>query len=150
MEQWFSVGLEMGFTGPQIKACTFDIPSPFSKLQALIEQRVRECGVKETETCLLAACEGIPQSIIGSVLEYLERGSSGMSPHDSGNRLLFTHLTPSEIVEHDLIRPFGQLCRLAGSEKGRSRTGTRVLLGYHLFFLLVNANRRVRTIHGID
>ena len=68
-----------------------------------------------------------------------------------GNRLLFTHLTPSEIVEHDL-RPFGQLAVCPEAKRGGvglPDTGTRILLGYHLFFLLVNASRRVRTIHGI-
>ena len=49
----------MGLTGPQIKACTFDIPSLGSKLEALIELKIRDCGVKETEKCLLSACERI-------------------------------------------------------------------------------------------
>ena len=82
VEQWYSIGLEMGFTGPQIKACTFDIPSHDSKLQAIIQQKVCECGVNETEKCVLAACEGIPQPIIGSVLEDIEGGSNGMSQHE--------------------------------------------------------------------
>ena len=50
---------------------------------AVIERKVRECGVKETENWVLTACEGIPQPIIGSVLEYIERGSKGMSQHES-------------------------------------------------------------------
>ena len=81
--QWHSIGLQMGLTGPQIKACTFDIPSLGSKLEALIEVKIRECGVEETEKCLLSACERIPEPIIGSVLDYIKSGSSGMSPHES-------------------------------------------------------------------
>ena len=79
--QWFSIGLAMGFTGSEVEVCTADKPSSGSKLQAVI--KVRECGVKETEKCVLTACEGIPQPIIGSVLEYIERGSKGMSQHES-------------------------------------------------------------------
>ena len=78
--QWFSIGLAMGFTGSEVEVCTSNKPSSGSKLQAVIEWKVRECGVKETEKCVLTACEGIPQLIIGSVLEYIERG---MSRHES-------------------------------------------------------------------
>ena len=77
--QWFSFGLEMGFTGSQIETCTSDKPLHGSKLQAIIELKVRECGVRETEKCLLTACERIPQPIVGSVLEYIERGLSHQS-----------------------------------------------------------------------
>ena len=83
--QWHSIGLQMGLTGPQIKACTFDIPSLGSKLEALIEVKIRECGVKETEKCLLSACERIPEPIIGSVMDFIKSGSSGMSEHESLN-----------------------------------------------------------------
>ena len=83
VEQWYSIGLEIEFTDSHIRACTFDIPSLDSKLQAIIVKKVRECGVKETETCLLAACEGIPQPIIGTVREDIQRGRSGMSQHES-------------------------------------------------------------------
>ena len=67
--QWFSMGLEMGLTGPALKieACTFDKPSPVSKLQAIIETKFRKCGFKETEKCLITACERIPQPIIAAV-----------------------------------------------------------------------------------
>ena len=40
--QWFSIGLEMGLTGPEIEACTFDKPSPASKLQAIIELKFED------------------------------------------------------------------------------------------------------------
>ena len=65
--QWFSIGLEMGLTGPEIEACTFNKPSPASKLQAIIELKIQRCGIKETDKCLLTACERIPQSIIAAV-----------------------------------------------------------------------------------
>ena len=77
--QWFSIGLAVGLTGPQIEACTFNKPSLGSKLEAIIELKVRECGVEESEKSLLNACERIPQPIVGSVLEYIESGSSGIS-----------------------------------------------------------------------
>ena len=73
----------MGLTGAQIDACTFNKPSLGSKLEAIIEVKVCECGVKETEKSLLTACQRIPQSIIGSVLQYMESGSSAMSHHKS-------------------------------------------------------------------
>ena len=75
----------MGLAGPEIKACTFDIPSLGSKLEALIEVKIRDCGVKETEKCLLSACERIPEPIIGSVMDFIKSGSSGMSEHESLN-----------------------------------------------------------------
>ena len=73
----------MGLTGPEIKACTFDIPSLGSKLEALIELKIRDYGVKETGKCLLSACERIPEPIIGSVMEFINSRSSGMSEHES-------------------------------------------------------------------
>ena len=76
--QWYFIGLEMGFTDSQIMACTFTMPAHRSKLQAIIELKVRECGVKETEKRLLTACKRIPQPIIGAMLENIE-GDSGMS-----------------------------------------------------------------------
>ena len=66
----------MGYTSSQIEACTFDKPSPASKLQAVIELKVHEYGVNETEKSLLTACEKIPQPIIASVLRYIESGST--------------------------------------------------------------------------
>ena len=80
--QWYSIGLAIGITDAQIEACTFDKPSSGSKLQAIIEFKLHECGVKETERCLLSACEGIPQPIIGSVLKCIKRESSGMSQRE--------------------------------------------------------------------
>ena len=90
--QWFSFGLEMGFTGSQIETCTSDKPLHGSKLQAIIELKVRECGVRETEKCLLTACERIPQPIIGSVVEYIEGGSSGMNETVEGEYCGFVFL----------------------------------------------------------
>ena len=67
--QWFSMGLEMGLTGPglEIEVCTFDKPSPVSKLQVIIETKFRKFGFKEKERYLLTACERIPQPIIAAV-----------------------------------------------------------------------------------
>jgi hypothetical protein len=77
--QWFSIGLAMGMTSPEVDACTFNKPSLGSKLEAIIELKVRCCGVKETEECLLSACKKIPDPIIGSILEYIRCGSSELS-----------------------------------------------------------------------
>ena len=84
--QWSSIGLAMGMTAPQVDACTFNKPSLGSKLEAIIELKVRKCGVKETEECLLTACKKIPQPIIGYVLEYIRRGSSGWSEGENTER----------------------------------------------------------------
>ena len=81
--QWSSIGLAVGLTGAQIDACTFNKPSLGSKLGAIIEVKVHECGVNETEKSLLTACQRIPQPIIGSVLQYMESGSSAMSHHET-------------------------------------------------------------------
>ena len=76
--QWSSIGHEMGFTDPEIEACTFNIPALGSKLQAIIQLKVRGCDVEETEKCLLTACKRIPQPIHGAVLDYV-KSDSGMS-----------------------------------------------------------------------
>ena len=78
MGQWFSIGLEMGFTSSQIETYTSDKPSHGSKLQAIIDQKAHECGIKETESSLLIACESIPQPILGAVKSYIESGSSSV------------------------------------------------------------------------
>jgi hypothetical protein len=82
VDQWYSIGLEMGFTGPQIKGCTFDIPSSESKLQAIIQKKICDCGVRETENCLLAACENIPHPVIGAVLQAIKKECSEIENDD--------------------------------------------------------------------
>jgi hypothetical protein len=72
VDQWSSIGLAMGFTGAQITAYTAERPAAASKLEELIERKCHECGIKETEEILRAACEKIPQPIIGAVNSYLE------------------------------------------------------------------------------
>ena len=75
VSEWHSIGLEMGFTDSQIKASTFEIPSLGSKLQAILVRKIHECGVGKAEERLLNACKRIPLPIIGSVLDYVRRGS---------------------------------------------------------------------------
>jgi hypothetical protein len=74
VDQWFSIGLVVGLTGPQIHDLTDDKPSPHSKLEAIIELLERERGVKEAEKALLVACERIPHPIIGPVLAFIQEG----------------------------------------------------------------------------
>ena len=71
VDQWYSIGLQMLFSDSQIKASTFDLPSPESKLQAIIVRKIYECGVHKTEELLLTACKSVPRPIIGIVLEYI-------------------------------------------------------------------------------
>ena len=66
-----------------MEACTFNKPSLGSKLEAIIELKVRECGVKESEKSRLTAFERISQPIVGLVLKYIESGSGGISQHES-------------------------------------------------------------------
>ena len=75
-DQWYSIGRAMGFIHSQIEACTSDKPSYASKPEAIIEEKVRESGIKETEKCLLAACKTIPKSIIGVVKAYIEKDTT--------------------------------------------------------------------------
>ena len=77
--QWSSIGLAMGLSYSEIGACTDNKPAPSSKLEAIIAQQVHKCGIKQTEQCLLSACEKIPQPIIGAVKEYIRSGRSGLS-----------------------------------------------------------------------
>ena len=79
VSEWHSIGLEMGFTDSQIKASTFEIPSLGSKLQAILVRKIHECGVGKAEERLLNACKRIPLPIIGSVLDYVGRGSGTTS-----------------------------------------------------------------------
>jgi hypothetical protein len=59
-------------TGSQIDTYTYNIPSLASKLEALIELKIRDCGEKETEKLLMSASERIPQPIIGSVEDFIK------------------------------------------------------------------------------
>jgi hypothetical protein len=70
--QWHSIGLQLGLTGSQINSYTSNIPELSSKLEALIELKIRECGEEETEKLLTSACERIPQPIIGSVNDFIK------------------------------------------------------------------------------
>jgi hypothetical protein len=71
VDQWSSIGLAMGMTGPEVNACTDNKPAHGSKLEAIIELKVRYWGFKETEECLLRACKTIPNPIIGAVEEFI-------------------------------------------------------------------------------
>ena len=83
MAQWFSIGLQLGFTAAQINSFTFDKPSLSSKLEAIIHQKIDQSDVKETERSLLIACTRIPQPIIGAVWEYIDKETIGMNPCQS-------------------------------------------------------------------
>jgi hypothetical protein len=54
-----------------------------------LELKVRECGVKETEECVLSACEKIPQPIIGALWECMER-TGGMIQGQLGNSIMLS------------------------------------------------------------
>ena len=80
--QWSSIGLEIGLSNEMIETLTSDKPLYSCKLQAIIFRKFGQCGIKETEECLLRACETIPCPILGVVLDYIG-GSSRVSEHQS-------------------------------------------------------------------
>lgn len=83
--QWFSIGLAVELTSSQIASCTFDKPLHASKLEAIIEDIVREQGVKKAEESLLTACAKIHPPIIGSVEEYIQSSSNKMGEDEKGS-----------------------------------------------------------------
>jgi hypothetical protein len=79
VDQWYSIGLKM-MTDPEVTACTFDKPSLESKLEAIIQLKVLNWGVKRTEECLLRACKTIAKPIIEAVEGFI----SGLNDCEDG------------------------------------------------------------------
>ena len=70
--QWFSFGLELGFTKDEIDAACYDKPAPSQKLQTIICSKIQEIGAEKTRQKLLDACQCVPSPIYGIVKENLQ------------------------------------------------------------------------------
>ena len=69
---WYRLGIELGFKHPHIQAMTFDIPTPQSKLQAIIETKSMKHGKRNTVTALLDVCDKIMPLTTIAVMKNLE------------------------------------------------------------------------------
>ena len=66
-DQWFSLGIELGFSEVEISSICHDKPSHADKLLAIILQKVKQEGEEAAVALLLEACKSIPSPIYGAV-----------------------------------------------------------------------------------
>ena len=66
-DQWFSLGVELGFSEVEINSVCHDKPSHADKLLAIILQKVKQEGEETAVALLLEACKSIPSPIYGAV-----------------------------------------------------------------------------------
>ena len=66
--QWYDLGIELGYNDAQVRASTHGIDIAESKLHALINQKHAEVGRERLTDLLLKACKAIPYPIYGAVM----------------------------------------------------------------------------------
>ena len=66
-DQWYSLGIELGYRHAQVIAFTKDMKRDELKLRALINQKRAELGREKLTDCLLSACKDIPYPIYETV-----------------------------------------------------------------------------------
>ena len=81
---WYRLGIELGFKDSNIRAMTSDIPTPQSKLQAIIESKSMEHGKENTVKALLDVCDKIMPLTTIAVMKNL-----GIKYIGTGNAVLF-------------------------------------------------------------
>ena len=67
-----SIGLELGLSYDQIKADTAYLPSHFDRVQAIIQEKIKEIGKEATAQKLLEVCKTLPNPIHGKVMDELK------------------------------------------------------------------------------
>ena len=81
---WYRLGIELGFKDSHIRSMTFDIPSPQSKLQAIIERQSMKLGKENTVKALLDVCDKIMPLTTIAVMKNL-----GIRYIATGNAVLY-------------------------------------------------------------
>ena len=66
-DQWYDIGIELGYKDPQVISSTKDMRRDESKLHALINQKHAELGGERLTDRLLNACKNIPYPIYEAV-----------------------------------------------------------------------------------
>jgi hypothetical protein len=69
--EWYRLGMKLGYNDDKLRSLTFDIPSPESKLQAVIERKRMEAGTGEVVKKLLDVCEQLMPLTVMAIMEDL-------------------------------------------------------------------------------
>ena len=72
-DQWYDIGLEMGFTDSYLRTITDSIPTYPGKVRAIFEAKAKEIGRENAAISLLQVCKTIPNPIDGIVEEELKK-----------------------------------------------------------------------------
>ena len=91
---WYRLGIELGYKDCHIRAMTFDIPTPESKLQAIIERKSVKHGKENAVEALLDVCDQILPLATVTVLKNL-----GIEYSGTGRVLLYLI---SYMVQHSV------------------------------------------------
>ena len=81
---WYRLGIQLGFKDSYIRAMTYDILTPQSKLQAIIERKSMEHGKENTVKALLDVCDKIMPLTTIDIMKNL-----GIKHSGTGNAVLF-------------------------------------------------------------
>jgi hypothetical protein len=71
--KWNLIGKELGLERGEMEAATYNIPSHAGKLESLINMKANELGTNEVKWRLIKACDKIPERILGTVKDLLEK-----------------------------------------------------------------------------
>jgi hypothetical protein len=74
--QWYSIGLELGFSNSEIEAMTHTLPSAQDKLRKVVLLKADQVGHKRTALLLLESCKTIPNPVFEAVIKSLSQPGS--------------------------------------------------------------------------
>jgi hypothetical protein len=77
--QWYSIGLELGFSNSEIEAMTHTLPSAQDKLRKVVLSKADQVGHERTAHLLLDSCKMIPNPVFGAVIKSLSQPVKAVS-----------------------------------------------------------------------
>lgn len=77
-DQWADIGFELGFKLSDFNSMTMTMPLPASKLRVILEMKASAVGQDKVVDEILAACERIPNPIIGAVRDELDKRNNNL------------------------------------------------------------------------
>ena len=70
-DQWYSIGLGLGYSDGQLNECTKEMANGYEKLRKIILQYAATTGRVRAAQQVLLVCEKLPKPVHGGVLEQL-------------------------------------------------------------------------------
>ena len=72
-DQWYSLCVQMGYSGATVVGITNPMPSEPDKIRAVFDKKTSAVGERAATQALLEACKRISDPIIGGVMDSLSK-----------------------------------------------------------------------------